>query len=267
MTTRFVSALLALALPLVAQNPAPAADAAAADNLFYKAFYLHRNNDLAGAMDLYQKFLDQAPDHKHAPEAAASQLALLDRTGKSKERDAFKAKYEKQLAAAPRQPQGRPAGGDGEGAGGGDRPQPGAGGQPGAGRGQGRPGMAGMRVLYGEKKVAEMTTEEITQVKETLGNTAQAVERMKQAGMEEQAKKYETAANDLKKALDANKTEDAQKALDSLRANRPNFGRGRQGGDGGGGGGGRGQGGGGQGGGQGGGGGGGEGGNRGGGGG
>lgn len=93
MKIRFASALLALALPLCAQEPA-----AQAENLFYKAFYLERGpRDFAGAMALYEQFLAAAPDHKLATEAAKQQFALLDRTGKTKERDAFKEKYGKLL--------------------------------------------------------------------------------------------------------------------------------------------------------------------------
>ncbi len=240
MTIRLASVLLALTLPMAAQNPvpapapapAPAADAVAAENLFFKAFYLDRNRDYAGAMDLYQKFLDAAPDHKHAPEAAKFQLALLDRTGKSKERDAFQAKYEKQLAAAPRTPPqsgDRPAGGDGEGARG-DRPAPGAGGQAGA---RGQRGS----VLRGNKKIADMTAEETTQLKESVANSTRMVEMMRQNGNEGGAKKLETNLDALKKALDANKTEDAQKALDAIREAMPaRGGRGGAGGGAGGGG-------------------------------
>src|SRR6187549_32723 len=85
MKIRFVSALLALALPLVAQEPA-ASDTNEA--MFYKAFYLEKGQrDFAGAMALYEQFLAKAPDHKLASEAARQQYTLLDRTGKTKERD------------------------------------------------------------------------------------------------------------------------------------------------------------------------------------
>ncbi len=102
MKIRFASALLALALPLMAQDPV----ASDVEVLFYKAFYLEKGpKDHAAAMELYQKFLDKAPEHKLAGEAAKQQFRLLDATGKTKERDAFKAKYEKLIgnlqAAAP----------------------------------------------------------------------------------------------------------------------------------------------------------------------
>lgn len=135
MTIRFASALLALALPLCAQDPNNAT--VSAENLFYKAFYLEKGpRDFAGAMALYEQFLAAAPSHKLATDAAKNQFNLLDKTGKTKERDAFRAKYEKLLgnavavaSEAPAAPatggaEGRPQRGDGEGRGFG----PGAGG-------------------------------------------------------------------------------------------------------------------------------------------
>jgi len=97
MKIRFASVLFALALPLCAQDPA----AAQAENMFYKAYYLEKGaRDFAGAMSLYEQFLAQAPGHKLAGEAARQQFALLDKTGKTKERDAFRSKYEKLLGNA-----------------------------------------------------------------------------------------------------------------------------------------------------------------------
>jgi len=97
MKTRIVTALFALALPLCAQAPS-----AEAENMFYKAFYLEKGaRDYSGAMDLYTKFLTAAPDHKLAPTAARMQFDLLNRTGRTKERDEFQLKYKDLLAAAP----------------------------------------------------------------------------------------------------------------------------------------------------------------------
>lgn len=285
MKIRFATALFALALPLCAQG----GDASAsAENMFYKAYYLEKGaRDFASAMTLYEQFLAAAPDHKLAKEAAKQQFALLDRTGKAKERDAFKAKYAALLGDAavstgraapegdaPARPErgeggeGRPQRGEGGGQGfgpGGARMDPAArmaelekqlekakadkdeeavkrieaqierakafaagGGQggPGQGRGQGRGGM------FNSKKLTEMNEEELTQFKGGLERMETMMERMKENMPEEQSKAMETNLGDLKKALDANKLEDAQKALDKIRESFPRGG-GRRGGGGG----------------------------------
>jgi hypothetical protein len=283
MKLRFASLLLALALPLSAQDPV----AAETEAMFYKAFYLEKGQrDFAGAMDLYEKFLAKAPEHKLAKDAATQQFNLLDKTGKTKERDAFKAKYEKLLGNAATAPAGGGAGagagerGRGEGAGpggpgGGERGARGEGGRPDAaariaelekelakakeekndarvkelegqlerartgGRGQGGPGAGGgrrgglMAALGSNKKIADMTPEETTQLKEALGNSTRMIDMMKENGQEEQAKKLETNIDSLKKALEANKTEDAQKALDAIRESMPRRGGRGAGGEGG----------------------------------
>ena len=265
MKIRIASTLLALMLPLAAQEPAANTEA-----IFYKAFYLEKGQkDFANAMVLYQQFLDLAPDHKLAKEAAVQQYGLLGTTGKTKERDAFKAKYEKLLGnAAP-----VPAAGDRPAGGGGDAPR-------GRGEGQGRPGAGDMQARMAElekqlakakeegnteeakkleeqitrmkqmaqrggaggqgrpamlptKKLADMTAEEMTAFKGSLPQMADRIERMKERIGEEQAKKASTSLDAIKKALDANKLDDAQKALDELRAAMP---AGRRGGGGGGGG-------------------------------
>jgi hypothetical protein len=130
MKIRIAAALFALALPLCAQEPA-----AQAENLFYKAFYLEKGTrDFAGAMSLYEQFLAQAPDHKLAAEAAKQQFALLDKTGKTKERDAFKAKYGKLLGNAVATG-GAPVAGDAPA---GNRPPRGEGDRPARGEGDAR---------------------------------------------------------------------------------------------------------------------------------
>lgn len=279
MKIRLASVLFALALPLCAQDNT----AAQAENLFYKAYYLEKGaRDFAGAMSLYEQFLAQAPGHKLASEAARQQFALLDKTGKTKERDAFRSKYEKLLgnavavagdapaapapATADSRPA-RPAAGDAGAAGG--RPdmaaqiaelekqiekakaegndeelrrlsqrlermkQMGAGGRgPGqAGPGQGGPGgagrMGGMAALMGGKKLSEMSAEELTTFKEGLGAMETMMGRMVERMEPEQAKKFESNMDALKKGLDAGKMDDAQKALDALREVLP---RGRRGG-------------------------------------
>ncbi len=287
MKIRIASLLLALALPLAAQEPV----AAETEAMFYKAFYLEKGQrDFAGAMTLYEQFLAKAPEHKLAGEAAKQQFNLLNATGKTKERDAFKAKYEKLLGNVANAPvaaggagDARPGRGDaGEGRGEG-------GGRPGAGAGGGRPDMAArvaelekslekakadgnaeevkrleqqlerakqggrgpggaggqggaggrrgglMGLLGNNKKVAEMTAEELTQLKEGLGGASRMIDMMKQNGQEEAAGKLETNIESLKKALEANKMDDAQKAVDAIREAMPRRGRGGEAGAGGGG--------------------------------
>lgn len=262
MKIRIASTLLALMLPLAAQEPAANHEA-----IFYKAFYLEKGaRDREGASVLYEQFLSLAPDHKLAKEAATQQYLLLGQMGKTKERDAFKTKYEKLLdKVAP-----AAASGDRPDGGGGDAPR-------GRGEGQGRPGAGGdmqariaelekqlakakeegnaeevkkleeqitgmkqraerggraggagggagrgaFALLRGTKKISEMTAEEKTQLKDALGNSQRMVDGMRDAGNEDGAKKLETAIADLKKGLEANKDDDAQKALDAVRAAMP----------------------------------------------
>jgi hypothetical protein len=257
MKIRFASALLALALPLMAQDPVTSD----VEVLFYKAFYLEKGpKDHAAAMELYQKFLDKAPEHKLASEAAKQQFRLLDATGKTKERDAFKAKYEKLIgnlqAAAPAE---GARGGAARGEGGArpdmaarvaelekqlekakadgnaeevkkleqqlERAKQG-------GRGQGGPGGARggvMGMLRGDKKLKDMSAEEITQIKDGLGGATQMIDRIRDMGNEELADKMEAGIGSLKKALDGNDMDAAQKALDELKAAMPQMGGGRGG--------------------------------------
>lgn len=255
MKTRFAATLLALALPLCAQEPTPVASPTEAT--FYKAFYLERGPlpDFAGAMVLYEQFLNQAPEHALAKQAAIQQYGLLDKTGKNKERDAFKAKYAKLLADVPLA---------------GDRPaRPGP---EGAGSGQGRPGRpdAAARMaelekelaaamaagdeakvkeieaqiarlkqmgerrgpgggrgvgLFSDKKLADMSAEELTQLKGGLERATGMVDRLRERIGDEQADQLADNLDQLKAALDANKLEDAQKALDAIRAALPQGGR------------------------------------------
>jgi hypothetical protein len=263
MKLRLASLLLTLALPLTAQDPL----ASEAEVMFYKAFYLEKaERDHLGAMDLYQKFLEKAPDHKLAAKAAQNNFALLGSAGMLKERDAFKAKYEKLLGNMANAPvpataeRGGAGAGPGRGAGAG-RGERGAGpgrpdaqariaqlqaeiakakeegndervkeleaslqrarqagnrGERGAGGPGGRRGGL-MGVLANDKKVADMTAEELTTLKEALAGSTRMIEMMRNGGREEAAAKLETNIDSLKKALDANKTEDAQKALDAVR--------------------------------------------------
>jgi len=262
MKIRFASALLALSLPLFAQDPA-----AQAEVLFYKAFYLEKSpKDFAQAMTLYEQFLAAAPDHKLASEAAKQQFGLLDRTGKTKERDAFKEKYGKLLGnvVATGAGDAPPAGdrpGRGAGAGGGERPARGEGGAGGrmdpaaaaarlaeaetalakakaegneeeakrlatqiermkAGGGRGAGGQAGGpggRMGAMNKKLTEMTAEELTQFKEMATMMEERWTRGRANLDEEKGKKFDADLAAFKKALADNKLEDAQKALDAVR--------------------------------------------------
>lgn len=273
----FASALFALTLPLVAQNPTPVASEA--EVMFYKAYWLEKGqNDFAGAMVLYEQFLQAAPEHKLATDAAKQQFNLLSRTGKTKERDAFKEKYGKLLGALAT----APAEGDRGVRAGAPRDDRPAGDRPAAGRpepaariaelekqlakakeegnteeqkrleqqlermrqaGRGQPGQGGRRgglmgALAGDKKIADMTDEELTRLKEGLAQAGGMIEMMRERNPE-QADKLEAGVGSLQKALEANDKAAAQKALDALREAMPRRGRGGEagggrGGDGGG---------------------------------
>ncbi|MFM1870906.1 MAG: hypothetical protein RL398_328 [Planctomycetota bacterium] len=227
MKTRFAAALFALALPLCAQAPVSAETEA----IFYKAFYLEKGpRDFAQAMTLYEQFLAKAPEHKLAAEAARQQFGLLDRLGKTKERDAFKEKYGKligDVAAAPRAQRPEP----GADAADGDRPaRPGQAGGAGGPGGPGQRGQRGMGVMGG-KPLAEMNEEELGQFKAGLERMETMMERMRQNMTEEQQKALDANLDSLKKSLEAGKLEDAQKALDGLRSSFPQRRRGGEGGD------------------------------------
>lgn len=272
MKIRFAAALFALALPLCAQEPA------AAETLFYKAYWLQNGErNFAEAMTLYEKFLQQAPDHALVGRAAQFQFELLTRAGKTDEAKAFAVKYEKVLGKVS-----VPAAGAGEGRGearGEGRGRDAAGGDAagrladlkkqleeakssgneeqaarlerqirrleqagGEGAGPGGPGGQGGRGtrgggMFGSKKLTEMSTEELDQFKQGLERMSGMVDRMREANPDG-AKAMEENLSSLQKALDENKLEDAQKALDKMRESMPRGGR-RGGGAGGEGGGGR----------------------------
>ena len=221
MKIRIASTLLALALPLVAQEPASQVEA-----VFYKAYYLEKGQrDFAGAMSLYTQFLEKAPKHALAKEAAKQQFRLLDRTGKTKERDAFQAKYKDLVGdlaagstrpARPNREQGSDRPGRGEGAGRGGF----------GGRGGGMRGV--MNLMRGDAKVSEMSKEQVEELKEGLGAADGMIDRMREMMGDEIADKLTKASSDLKKALEAGKMEDADKALNALKESFP-MGRGRGG--------------------------------------
>jgi hypothetical protein len=258
MKLSLTSVLFALALPLGAQEPV----VSESESIFYKAFWLERKSppDPAGAMVLYEQFLTKAPESAHAAEAAERQYRLLDRTGKTKERDAFRAKYEKLLAGVTLGNDRAPANGSGE-----------------RGQRDGERGRtardAGARVaelesqlakakaegdeeavkrleqqierakqaggdrrmgpgggLFGSRKLTEMDEDEIAQVKQGLGRME---ERLRERAGDEQTDKVVAGIESLKKSLDAGNREEAQKALDALRESMPRRQRGGGGGEGG----------------------------------
>jgi len=234
MKIRIASTLLALALPLVAQ--APAADQQV-EATFYKAYYLEKGKrDFDGAMALYSSFLAKAPTHKLAGEAAKQQFRLLDRTGKSKERDAFKAKYAKLLGNVGTT-SARPARGEVDA---GTRPERGARGD--GARGEGGRGQRGGRrggggifgLMRNETKVADMTKEQVEELKTSLESANGMIDRMRERMGDEIADKLSKGATDLQKALEGDDKAAAQKALDGLKeAMGGMFGGGRRGGGGG----------------------------------
>ncbi len=225
MKIRIAATLLALTLPLVAQDVEAKTTGPAVDATFYKAYYLEKGKrDFDGAMALYAAFLASAPEHKLAREAALQQFRLLDRTGKTKERDAFKAKYGKLLGDVATTAA-RPARGDANrGGDAGGRSERGGRGQRG---GSGRGGIMGM--LRGDTKLAEMTKEQIEELKAGIEGAQSTIDRMRQFMGDEVADKLEKSASDMKKALEAGNMEDAQKALDSMKGAMPQMGRGRGG--------------------------------------
>ncbi|MCA8951977.1 MAG: hypothetical protein KDE27_20880 [Planctomycetes bacterium] len=271
MKTRFLSALLACALPLAAQDASAETELA-----FYKAFYLEKTHDYPGAMALYEKFLATAPKHDLAKVAAVQQYGLLNKTGKTKERDAFKTKFAALLADADTVNRPADAAGDaparpprGEGGPGGNMADRVAqleerlkqareegdeeqvarlermlermkqmaenGGQGGPGQGGGqRGGFGGRRgSIFSDTKLTDMDEEQLDQFKAGLERMSGMLDRMRENLGEEAAKALETNMADLKKALDEGKIEDAEKARAKIRESMPR--RGGRGGRGGGG--------------------------------
>lgn len=261
------AAVFALALPALAQDPA------AAETTFYKAYYLEKGErDFAQAMALYDKFLAAAPEHKLAKVAAQQQLGLLQKTGKSKEAEAFAAKWEKVIGrtGAPVAEGGDKPAAEGGARGGEARAEGGAdaapararmaerltqlkeelakakesgdeakakqledqikrmetaGAQGGRGQaGQGGQGGQGRRGGFGQpvKKFAEMSKDEMDQFKtQRLEQMSRMIDMVRQRQGDDAAKKIEDSVAEVKKALDAGKIEDAQKAWDKLQENMP----------------------------------------------
>lgn len=107
----------------------------------------------------------------------------------------------------------------------------GAGATPGAA--PGAPGAGGNRRggMFGSKKLAEMTPEELEQFKSSLGMMGGMVTRLRDQGQEERAAAMETALQTVQQALDKGDLQAAQAAVDGMRSS---MGRGRTGGQGGG---------------------------------
>lgn len=176
MKTRILSALLACALPMALSAQDATADAEAT---FYKAYYLERGaRDFAGAMNLYEKFLAAAPDHKLAKVAAKQQFGLLTKTGKTKERDAFRTKYASLLGnnarRSDRAERAADAAGDAGGEGRGRRGQGGERGQRGM-----RGGDPAERLKAMEARLAEAKE---SGDEEQVARLERMLERMKQMG-------------------------------------------------------------------------------------
>ena len=101
-----------------------------------------------------------------------------------------------------------------------------AGGQGGQGGQGGRGGRGGM---FGTKKLAEMTPEELDQFKSGLERMSGMVDMMRERAPE-QAQAMEDGMKTLQTALDGNKLDAAQVALDKIREAMPRGGRGGNGG-------------------------------------
>ena len=103
----------------------------------------------------------------------------------------------------------------------------GFGGRGGAGgRGGGMRGV--MQLMRGDSKVSDMSKEQIEQLKEGVAGAEGMIDRMREMMGDEVADKLTKATGDLKKALEAGKMEDADKALNALKEAFP-MGRGRGG--------------------------------------
>jgi len=101
MMLRSLLSIALLAGSAAAQDVTSAADA---ENMFYRAFYLHRGERrLGAAVELYQKFLQTAPHSRFAPRALRDAVALLQQAGKKDAAAELQAKYGSKDAAASRE--------------------------------------------------------------------------------------------------------------------------------------------------------------------
>jgi hypothetical protein len=220
----------------------------------------------ADALQLYAKFLEAAPNHRYAGRAAQASIQILTDDGKVEEADKLRAKYSKVLATVDAQPAGAPRGegaGRGEGRPGAGAPgggrqarladlraqlekakadgdaekvkqleeqiktleaargPGGQGGQPGQG---GRRGFGGP--LMSDKKISDMSAEEVEQLTTGTEFMGRMVERMREQGRGEDADKLDANLKKLKDSLAAKKLDEAQKALDEIRKAMPRRGGG-----------------------------------------
>ena len=104
--------------------------------------------------------------------------------------------------------------------------------QAGPGGNRGNRGSRGNRGMGPTKKLAEMNAEELQQFKDGLSRWDGMLDRMRDSMTEEQVQKFETSLAAVKKALDANKLDEAQAAMDAIRATMPRMGGGNRGGNG-----------------------------------
>ena len=86
-----------------------------------------------------------------------------------------------------------------------------------------------MQLMRGDSKVSDMSKEQLEQLKEGVAGAEGMIDRMREMMGDEVADKLTKATGDLKKALEAGKMEDADKALNALKEAFP-MGRGRRGG-------------------------------------
>lgn len=107
MTPRCALSLLLLAVPALPQGgDRPAAATIAkpgdADQLFYRAFYLHRGERrYEQALALYREFLAAAPDSRYAARAVDDAAAILNRSGKADEARQLRDRYSGDKAKPP----------------------------------------------------------------------------------------------------------------------------------------------------------------------
>jgi tetratricopeptide (TPR) repeat protein len=260
--TRTLAALTMLALPIAAQEAK--GTTTDPDAVFFKAFYLEKGErQNRQALELYQQFLAANPSHKYSKKAAQNAFGLYQQLGQLEEGEKFKAKYSELLkdasdAAAPQPERRAGEGRRGEGAPPqGDRPR---GGQrlaqlredlekakaagddakakeleeqikqleermrQGGGQGPGGRGMGGG--LFSDKKITDMSDEELGALKTGIERMSGMFDRMRQQGRAEQADKMEKLMKTMSEQLQAGKKEDAEKTRQEMRALMPRRGGG-----------------------------------------
>lgn len=101
--------------------------------------------------------------------------------------------------------------------------------QRGGQRGQGGQGGRGGAFGLLQRKVTELSDEEIGQLTQGLDRMSGFIDRMRDNGQDEQANKLEKSITSFKKALADGNKEEAEKIRTEITANMPRFGRGRGG--------------------------------------